>query len=133
MNTLKTIEARLEKKSVSLASDVKKIENLNAQITQYTNSVTRLEDGLSQKRSEVNLLVGWKEEAEEITRRYDVLGTEMEQIREYYDQIEWTPDLTDDQKLEYNVEYKKKFQERTVIAARLEEIEKLANKTYYRR
>lgn len=133
MNTLKTIETRLEKKSDSLASDEKKIENLNAQITQYQNSVDRLKGGLTQKRSEVNLLAGWKEEAEEITRRYDVLGTEMEKVRAHYDQFAWAPDMPDAQKLDYDVEYKKKFQERTQIAGRLEEIEKLANKTYYRR
>jgi chromosome segregation ATPase len=133
MNTLQTIEARLTKKAASLNADEKKIENLSAQITQYQNSIDRLEGGLDQKRSEVGLLEGWKAEAEELIRSYDTLGTEMEQKRAYYDQFEWSMDMPDNQKLDADLDYKKKLQERTVIASRLEEIEKLANKTYYRR
>jgi hypothetical protein len=57
----------------------------------------------------------------------------MEQKRAYYDQFEWSMDMPDNQKLDADLDYKKKLQERTVIASRLEEIEKLANKTYYRR
>jgi chromosome segregation ATPase len=133
MNTLKTIETRLEKKSASYSADVRKIENLNAQITQYSNSVTRLEDGLDQKKAEVELLEGWKVEAEALTRSYDTLGSELEQTRTYYDQFEWAPDMADEQKLDYDLEYKKKLKHRESIASRLEEIEKLANKTYYRR
>lgn len=133
MNTLKTIDTRLEKKTASYNADVRKIENLNAQITQYSNSVSRLEDGLDQKKAEVELLEGWKVEAESLIRTYDTLGTELEQKRAYYDQFEWAPDMPDEQKLDRDMDYSKKLKQRETIASRLSEIEKLANKTYYRR
>jgi chromosome segregation ATPase len=133
MNTLTTISTRLDKKRTGLTSDEKKIENLNAQITQYKNSVTRLEDGLVQKRAEVALLEGWKDEAEELTRKSDTLGTELEAIRAHFDQFTWTPNQPYEEKLESSGEYKEKLAERVRIENRLTDIEKLANKTYYRR
>jgi multidrug resistance efflux pump len=133
MNTLQTIETRLAKKTAGLVGDQKKIENLNAQITQYSNSIEKLEAGLPQKQAEVDTLTELQTEAVESIRRYDVLGTEMESIRAYYDQFVWTPEQPWEEKLESSVEYKKKLAEREQIMARLTEIEKVANKTYYRR
>lgn len=133
MNTLKTIETRLAKKTAGLVGDQKKIENLQAQITQYSNSIEKLEAGLPQKQAEVDTLTELQSEALEIARRYDILGTEMESIRMYFDQFVWTPDQPWEEKLDSSVDYKKKLAEREQIMSRLEEIEKIANKTYYRR
>lgn len=130
---MQTIETRLAKKTAGLVGDQKKIENLNAQITQYSNSIEKLEAGLPQKQAEVDTLTELQAEAIEIIRRYDVLGTEMESIRGYFDQFVWTPEQPWEEKLESSVEYKKKLAEREQIMARLTEIEKVANKTYYRR
>lgn len=133
MNTLQTIQTRLAKKTAGLVADQKKVENLKAQITQYTNSIERVEAGLEQKQNEVALLQSLETEAVELIRRYDVLGTEMETIRGYFDQFPWHPDQPYEEKLESSVDYKKKLAERELILSRLNEIEKTANKTYYRR
>jgi hypothetical protein len=133
MSTLQTIETRLAKKVAGLSSDEKKIENLNAQIVQYRNSAERIEAGLAQKRTEVELLEGWREEALTLTRRDDTLGAEMEKIRLYFAQFTWSIDQPYEEKLESSIPYKEKLAERQQIDGRLSEIEKLANKTYYRR
>lgn len=133
MNTLTTITTRLDKKSAGLLADEKKVENLEAQILQYKNSIVRISTGLDQKRAEVALLEGWKEEAEELVRKSDSLGTELEAIRAHFDKFTWTPDQPYEEKLESSSDYNLKLAERVRIEARLTEIEKLANKTYYRR
>lgn len=133
MNTLQTIDSRLTKKTAGLVGDQKKIENLKSQISLYQNSIEKLEASLPQKQAEVDTLTELQKEANEIVRRYDIIGTEMESIRAYFDQFPWSPDQPWSEKLESSVEYKKKLAEREQIMARLSEIEKLANKTYYRR
>jgi hypothetical protein len=133
MNTLETIETRLAKKTQGLDSDKKKIENLNAQITQYKNSVERIEAGLAQKEAEVAILEELQEEAKVLDRRDGQLGAELEAKRLFYDQFEWSMYMPEEHKLESDLEYKKKLAERQVVVARLAEIEKIANKTYYRR
>jgi chromosome segregation ATPase len=133
MNTLNTIETRLAKKTAGFESDKKKIENLEAQIRQYQNSVDRLTSGLTQKQEEIDLLTELQEEAKVLTRRDGQLAGELEKIREHFDQFEWSIDMPYEHKLESSVEYRNKLQERQVVVARLTEIEKIANKTYYRR
>lgn len=133
MNTLNTIETRLAKKVAGLTSDEKKIENLNAQITQYKNSAERIEAGLEQKRAEVAILEELQEEARVLERRDGQLASELEKIMAHYEQFEWRSNMPDDERLEYSVDYKKKLAERQVVVGRLTEIEKIANKTYYRR
>ncbi len=133
MNTLETIETRLAKKTQGLDTDKKKIENLNAQITQYTNSVDRIEAGLAQKQAEVDTLTELLEEARVLDRRDGQLGAELEAIRTHFDQFEWSMDMPWEHKLESSGDYKKKLAEREITVARLVEIQKIANKTYYRR
>lgn len=133
MNTLKTIELRLSKKTDSLTADEKKIENLNAQILQYQNSIERIDGGLDQKRSEVAVLKELQEEARVLERRDGKLASELEAIIAHYDQFEFRSGQPDEEKLEYSMDYKKKLAERQGVVERLTEIEKIANKTYYRR
>lgn len=130
---METIETRLAKKIAGLVADEKKVENLNAQITQYKNSAERIEAGLEQKRAEVAILEELQEEARVLERRDGQLGAEIEAIRTHFDQFEWTTDMPWDHRLESSGEYKKKVQERQVVVERLTEIQKTANKTYYRR
>lgn len=133
MNTLETIETRLTKKTAGLIADEKKIENLSAQITQYRNSIERTESGLAQKRAEVAQLTELKKEAEELTEKDEVLGKEMDAIRAYFEKFEWRPDQPYEEKLDSSADYRIKLAEREKIQARFAEIEKIANKTYYRR
>jgi uncharacterized protein YlxW (UPF0749 family) len=133
MNTLKTIETRLAKKTTGFESDQKKVANLKAQITQYTNSVETLEAGMAQKQTEIDLLTELQEEARVLERRDGQLATEIEAIRVHFDQFEWSNNMPDEHKLGNSAEYKAKVAERQVVVARLTEIEKIANKTYYRR
>lgn len=92
-----------------------------------------MEAGLAQKKAEVDLLTELREEAKVLDRRDGQLGAELEEKRAYYDQFEWSMDMPDEHRLENDVEYRKKLAERQVVVARLAEIEKIANKTYYRR
>lgn len=133
MNTLNTIETRLAKKTAGYESDQKKVENLNSQITQYRNSVDKLESGLAQKKEEITLLTELQEEAKVLVRRDGQLAAEIEKIREHFDQFEFRADMPESEKIGSSVEYRNKVAERQVVVARLVEIEKLANKTYYRR
>ena len=133
MNTLNTIETRLAKKTAGFESDKKKIENLEAQIRQYQNSVDRISGGLAQKQEEIDLLTELQEEARVLERRDGQLAAEIEKITAHFDQFEWSADMPDSQKLGNSVEYRNKVAERQIVVARLVEIEKIANKTYYRR
>lgn len=133
MNTLKTIEARLSKKTTGLESDQKKVDNLKSQIAQYQNSIDKLESGMGQKQSEIDLLTELHEEARVLERRDGQLASDIEAIRVHFDQFEWSNNMPDEHKLGNSVEYKNKVAERQVVVARLTEIEKIANKTYYRR
>lgn len=133
MNTLKTIETRLENKSKGLTADKNKVGNLKHQIAQYTTSVNTIEAGLPQKEEEVQKLTAYFDEARSLSERSDELGAQMIKIREHFDQFEWSVDMPYEHKLESSTEYARMLQERQVAEARLVELEKLANKVYYRR
>lgn len=133
MNTLNTIETRLAKKTTGFESDQKKVANLKSQISQYQNSIDKLESGLAQKQGEIELLTELQEEARVLIRRDGQLAAEIEKIRVHFDQFEWSTEMPEDHKLGNSAEYKAKVAERQVVVARLTEIEKIANKTYYRR
>lgn len=129
MNTLAT---RIGKKSVAIDKDKVKIANLTDQINVYTKAVTRTEAEMVQKQEELDFLLDLKVEAEELTKKRDELQAYTDGLVEKFGSIPWRPGQPEDEKIE-STDYQEKVAERQEINVRLVEIEKAANKIYYRR
>lgn len=129
---LNTIVTRIGKKSVSRSADLTKAANLERLIESYKESLEKHLASAELKGEEVEFLLDLKAEAEELYERRGKLQKYTDGLREKFDKIEWSPDLAWEDKIE-STDYAEKVAERHAINDRLTEIEKLANKTYYRR
>lgn len=131
-DTLDIITDRIGKKSASISSDETKMTTLKNQIAVYQSSHDRLQSGVELKRSEVEELITLRIRAEILTKERDRLLAYTEGLRLKFDAIEWVPDLSWEQTLE-STDYAEKIADRQRINAELVEIEKAANKIYFRR
>lgn len=129
---LTTIVTRIGKKSVSRSAALSKAANLERQIETYKASLAKHLESAELQQEEIDLLLDLKAEAEELYERRGKLQKYTDGLRERFDKIEWSPDLAWEDKIE-STDYAEKVAERHAINDRLVEIEKLANKTYYRR
>ena len=129
---MKTIATRLGKKRAVIETDKKKIENLEHQIALYTNSIEKTREQMSTRESEVEYLTTLQTEAVELSKQEAELRRYTEGLMAKYSAFDWSPDMPWEQKIESS-DYSEKQAERFRIIARLEEIEKLANKAYFRR
>lgn len=127
-----TLTTRIGKKATAIAADNQKIANLRAQIEMYQRSIVKTEESRDQKQEEVDELLDLAAEARELTRERDELQAYTEGLREKFDAIGWRPGQPWEEKIE-STDYQEKVDERHRINARLVEIEKQANKIYYRR
>ena len=127
-----TLNTRIGKKSAAIASDDAKVANLQKQIDMYQSSIERTELSRDKKREEVEELLDLLAEAEPLVKERDELLAYTEGLRAKFDAIEWRPDQPWEEKIE-STDYQEKVDERHAINARLVEIEKAANKIYYRR
>lgn len=127
-----TLNTRIGKKSAAIASDDAKVANLQKQIDMYQSSIERTELSRDKKREEVEELLDLLAEAEPLVKERDELLAYTEGLRSKFDAIEWRPDQPWEEKIE-STDYQEKVDERHRINNRLVEIEKAANKIYYRR
>lgn len=132
MNVMNTLAVRIGKKSVAIDKDQTKITNLQDQIDIYQKAIDRTKIDMAQKRDEVDLLLDLKAEAETLTKERDKLQSYTDVLVEKFGAIEWTPELKWEEKIE-STDYAEKIAERQEINERLAEIEKTANKIYFRR
>lgn len=127
-----TVEDRRTKKIVSIATDEKSVDNLEHQIALYSNSIEKKRAGIEQKLDEVKVLDELMDEAVELEKKCADILEYTNFLRAKYDAIEWKPDLAWEEKIESS-DYAEKTAERFGYVDRLTEIEKSANKIYYRR
>jgi len=132
MNTLLTLATRIGKKTLALDKGRAKIVNLRLQIEMYEASIKKTEADVKIQQQEVDLLLNLKLEADDLTKKRDALQKYTDGLMKKYEAIPWSPDLAWEDKIE-STDYAEKVTERHAINARLAEIEKIANKTYYRR
>lgn len=129
---LKTLNSRIGRKSISIDADKTKQSNLKHQMKIYESSMTKLDESIEVKQGELDEMVTLKIEAEDLIKKRKALQAYTDGLREKFDAIEWRPDLTWEEKIE-STDYAAKVAERQSINERLVEIEKTANKIYYRR
>lgn len=132
MNVMTTLATRIGKKSVSIEADKVKIKNLRTQIEMYEGSIVRSEASIAQKQEEVDLLLDLQVEADGLVKRRDALQKYTDGLVKKFEAIEWRPEMDWSEKIE-STDYAEKVAERQAINVRLVEIEKIANKTYFRR
>jgi len=126
------VEDRIEKKAVSIDKDTKSNENLQLQIDLYNASIAKKKAGIEQKLSEIEELKELRDEAVVLLKKADDILEYTNFLRAKYDAIEWSPDMPFEDKIESS-DYAVKTKERFEYVDRLAEIEKAANKIYYRR
>lgn len=132
MDVLMTLATRIGKKTIALEKDKNKVTNLKTQIEMYERSIVKTEEDMGQKQEEIDLLLDLKLEAEPLVKKRDELQAYTDGLRAKFDAIEWSPDMPWSDRIE-STDYQEKVDERHAINARLTEIEKIANKTYFRR
>lgn len=129
---LNTLNARIGKKGIALAADELKIDNVGAQILVYENLRDRTREAADLKRAEIDEMVTLKEEAVELLKKRSVLQEYTDGLIVKFDAYGWEPNMPYEKTLA-STDYHEKVEERHQINARLKEIEKEANKIYYRR
>jgi hypothetical protein len=129
---LTTLNTRIGKKSIAIDGDTAKINSLTKQRDLYDDWIEKAEALRKVKIDEKELLLNLKVEAEVLIKRRKSLQAYTDGLREKFDAIEWRPDLRWEEKIE-STDYHEKVAERHSINERLTEIEKTANKIYYRR
>lgn len=129
---MKTLNTRIGKKSVAIDGDVAKIKSLTGQRDLYNMWIEKAEAVMAEKVAEKDLLIDLKVEADVLLKRRKELQAYTDGLREKFDAIPWRPDLEWHEKIE-STDYAQKVAERHSINERLAEIEKTANKIYYRR
>lgn len=127
-----TLNTRIGKKSTAKAADLAKIANLRTQISMYEVSVSKHEELAEQKQAEIDVLLDYLAEAKELIEERDELQAYTDGLRKKFDAIGWRPDQPWEEKIE-STDYHEKIEARHAINARLAEIEKAANKIYFRR
>lgn len=127
-----TLNARIGKKSIARTADEAKVKNLEHQIEMYQRSIENHKESAAQKTEEIDLLINLKTEALALIGKREVLQAHTDGLRRKFDAIEWRPDMPFEDTIA-STDYHEKVEERHEINARLREIEKEANKIYYRR
>lgn len=131
-NELTTIAERIAKKSISMGADETKISNLEHQIQLYQNAAEKAKVTRDQKKEELEQLLDIQIKAVALVKERDALSRYTNGLREKFDAYEWEPEMPFEKKLE-STDYHAKVAERFAVIDQLADLEKQANKIYYRR
>lgn len=127
-----TLATRIGRKTLALEKDQAKIEEKIQRVKLLQAEVASLRKDVEQKQAEIDLIGMLKVEAEELMEKRGELQSYTDGLLAKFDAIPWRPDMDWSEKIE-STDYQEKVDERHAINERLAEIEKTANKTYYRR
>lgn len=132
MNVQLTLATRIGQKSIAIDKEKAKLKTKIAKIKMDQDSLPSMKASIDQRQAEVDLLIDLKLETDQLTKRRNELQAYTDGLVDKFNAYGWRPDQPDNEKIE-STDYAEKIAERQVINTRLVEIEKLANKTYYRR
>lgn len=131
-NVLKTIDDRINKKTVAIEQKKSKNDNLRAQIAIYESSIAANDQSIDIKQGEIEEMQKLREEALILKAKAEDILEYTNGLRAKFDTYEWSPDMPWEHKIESS-DYRVKTEERFSYVARMEEIVKQVNKIYFRR
>lgn len=131
-NVLKTIDDRINKKTVAIEQKQAKNDNLRVQIGIYESSIAANDLSIGLKRAEIEEMQKLREEALILKAKAEDILEYTNGLRAKFDAYEWSPDMPWEHKIESS-DYKSKTEERFSYVARMDEIVKQVNKIYFRR
>lgn len=132
MTVIRTLSTRIGQKMLAAQKSQAELDQVEARMALWEVKADTLRKGVAQKQEEIDALMELKIEADALMAKRTKLQVYTDGLLEKFNAIPWRPDMDWSEKIE-STDYQEKVDERHAINERLAEIEREANKTYFRR
>lgn len=127
------IDTKIEMKLTAQRREEEKLVNLTAQIEMCQKAAEKIVSSSRVRKEEIEYLEELRDEYLSLSEECDTLVEEMSRLMAEYEAIPWSPENRTYEEWYESVKFGEKLTRKLEIQDRLPELEKLANKTYYRR
>lgn len=131
-NPLQSIAERITKKTLALENDQNKVKNLDAQISLYEKSKTKLKSTMLEKQEEIDAMLSLQSSVKDLVAERDRLTKEIAELVDHYNSFPFRPDQPWEEKLESS-NYAELTEKKFAVIDEIADLVKAANKIYYRR
>lgn len=133
MTTTETPQTKLATKYSALQKARKKLAGYLTEQDLLGEKIAAAQAAVTKGEMELKVIQELFGELETLQKEDRKHSDRLQELIKYYGDIPWRPDLSDDEKLENDQEFKELIKQRKLIEGRLSSIPKEINKVYYRR